>query len=89
MNNLAGLTSDMSTLKNKLKGKEGTFHIGEYFLRPETAKIFQQRLAQIHEEIDSVSDREKRIFGKSELEFFTAVTTMLPTRLYYEDIPNL
>ena len=89
MNNLASMTSDMSTLKNKLKGKEGTFHIGEYFLRPETAKIFSQRLAQLHEEIDSVSDREKRIFGKSELDFFTAVTTMLPARLYYEDIPNL
>lgn len=73
----------------ELKKREGTFRISEIYLKPETAKQFFDELFQLTEKMAQTSDREERVFGKEELVLYTGISSMLPVRLYYEDVPNI
>lgn len=89
MKNVTELVGDVDRMGKQLEGRHGTFHIGEYYLREETAKAFQNRMADLLSEMEKATDRENRIYDKSELQFYTSLTSIMPMRFYCEDIPNI
>lgn len=76
-------------LKSELEGKEGSFRISELNLKKETVHRYRMELDELAEKYAKEADREERIYGKEGLELFTTLVSVLPLRLYSEDIPNL
>ncbi|MCP4915027.1 MAG: helix-turn-helix domain-containing protein [Oligoflexia bacterium] len=89
MKNVTELVGDVKKMDEQLKDKNGTFHIGEYYLREETAKGFQNRISNLLIDMEKASDRESRIYGKEELKFYTSISSVMPMRFYCENIPNI
>ncbi|MFT6067814.1 MAG: transcriptional regulator with XRE-family HTH domain [Bacteriovoracaceae bacterium] len=69
--------------------KEGTFQISEGYLRPETAKRFMVELGELIKKIGQASSREERVYKNEELILYTSISSLLPIRLYYEDVENI
>jgi len=89
MRNFSDLILTDGALEKELKGKEGSFRISELYLKKETVHRYRMELDELAEKYAKESDREERIYGKTELELFTTLVAVLPMGLYSEDIPNL
>lgn len=69
--------------------KEGTFQISEGRLREETAQRFIAELNELLKKIGQASSREERVYKPEDLVLYTSISSLLPLRLYYEEVENL
>ncbi len=86
IDNLKDLVVDGAGTDNK---KEGTFQISEGYLKPETAQRFMAELTELIKKIAQASSREERVYKNDELILYTSISSLLPIRLYYEDVENI
>ena len=86
--NFSKLVSDNKLLKAKLAGKSATFSIGEHYLKKETGDIFERRFKELAGEMEQAASREERIYDHEELTLYTSLISLMPLRLYFEDISN-
>lgn len=87
--NYASTISDLKKIKALGEHHPVHFSISGYRITDESAKKFARRFEDLNKELAEVAERERKAYAIDELTHYSRVDSMLPVKLYYEEIPNL